>query len=338
MKENRKLSNRERNLVNRGYSLDDVEKLCNYTEEEINDIVKAIMARITLGCTKVSNPTCTFIGGQPGVGKSSASMRTKNNASNNGIVEIGIDNYRMYHPHYLKMEEVIRDHWKDRIETNNDTPGNDIADFTHSFAGEVTDLLIDRLAILDDNKGYNILFEWGMRTPEGPLNTMKDLKELGYTNIVNFVVVYKDISLEACRLRADVMNTGKHIVRRVPDSFHELCVNSLPDSCNEIYKKGYIDGNLIDNFMITTRDGSIVWNCNDNKTLPGEVLRAYLNNPNLSINYYNDKSIAKRSFEEESVGLGINKDIHKLKKLKDELVEIVVIKPDIVKKSSMNRH
>ena len=91
-----------------------------------------------------------------------------------------------------------------------------------------------------------------MRTPEGPLKTMKELKDKGYNNIVDFVVVYKDISLEACKLRADIMNTGNHIVRRVPSSFHELCVNTLPDSCNAIYKSGKIDNDFIDNLKIKT--------------------------------------------------------------------------------------
>lgn len=337
MEENKKLTNRELDLVNRGYSFEEVSRLCSYTKEEINDIVDAIIARITLGCKKVNNPTCTFIGGQPGVGKSSVSMKAKLNNITDGVVEIGIDNYRMYHPNYLEMEDIIRKHWENRNQTDNDTPGNDIADFTHTFAGEVTDLLIDRLSVLENGKGYNILFEWGMRTPEGPLKTMGDLKKLGYTNIVNFVVVYKDISLEACKLRADIMNNGNHIVRRVPNSFHELCVNTLPDSCNEIFKKGYLDNSLIDSFIITTRDGSVVWNSNNSKELPGEILKEYLNNNNLSLNYSNDIELAKKAFLNEAEGLKSNKKIEELRKLKCEITDIIMITPDTFKKSSIKK-
>ncbi len=337
MDTNNKLTSRELDLVKRGYSLEEVVKLCSYTKEEINDVVLAIIARITLNCKKVANPTCTFIGGQPGVGKSSASMRTKLSDIENSVVEIGIDNYRMYHPHYLEMEEAIRNHWNNRVQTEDDTPGNDIADFTHAFAGEVTDLITDRLSILDNGKGYNILFEWGMRSASGPLETMKKLKELGYTNIVNFVVVHKDISLEACKIRADIMNGTSHIVRRVPNSFHELCVNSLPDSCNEIYKKGYVDNSYIDNFIITTRDGNIVWNGRDSKILPGDVLKEYLNNYDLSVNYKNDIEFAKMAFMNESEGLKNKKDIEELMKLKDEITRITFLNPEVIKRSSVKK-
>ncbi len=337
MAENKELINRERNLVNRGYDIDVIRHLCNYTEEEVKDAVDAILARITLNCNRVSNPTCTYIGGQPGVGKSSTLMRTKLNYLEDGVVEIGIDNYRMYHPRYLEMEEEIKKHWANREQSENDTPGNDIADFTHSFAGEVTDLLVDRVSTLEDGKAFNILFEWGMRTPEGPLKTMKELKDKGYNNIVDFVVVYKDISLEACKLRADIMNTGNHIVRRVPSSFHELCVNTLPDSCNAIYKSGKIDNDFIDKFLITTRDGNIVWNSDNIKTLPGEMLKEYLNNPNLSINYSNDVEFAKKAFLNESEGLESNSRLDRLKKLKEEISDIVMINPDIIRKNSMKK-
>ena len=162
-----------------------------------------------------------------------------------------------------------------------------------------------------------------MRTSEGPLKTMKNLKELGYKNIVNFVVVHKDISLEACKLRADIMNDGNHIIRRVPNSFHELCVNTLPDSCNEIFKCGYLDEHIIDNFVITTRDSNIVWNSNNYKKLPGEVLNEYLNNYLLSINFTNDVELAKKAFSNESVGLKKNDDIERLKLLKEKIAELI---------------
>lgn len=336
MAENKGLTNRERDLVNRGYDIDVIRHLCNYTEEEVKDAVDAIFARITLNCNRVSNPTCTYIGGQPGVGKSSTLMRTKLNYLEDGVVEIGIDNYRMYHPRYLEMEEEIKKHWANREQSENDTPGNDIADFTHSFAGEVTDLLVDRVSTLEDGKAFNILFEWGMRTPEGPLKTMKELRDKGYNNIVDFVVVYKNISLEACKLRADIMNTGNHIVRRVPPSFHNLCVNTLPDSCNDIYKKGFLEDKLIGKLLITTRDGNIVWNSDNNKTLPGEVLREYLNNPNLSINYNNDVSLAKSCLSEESIGI-TDKKIEELKKMKEEILSITMIDPEVVTKNIMKK-
>lgn len=52
----------------------------------------------------------------------------------------------MYHPNYLSIEEVIKEHLKDRKVTFNDSSGNDIEDFTHNFSGIMTDRLINRIS------------------------------------------------------------------------------------------------------------------------------------------------------------------------------------------------
>ena len=191
----------------------------------------------------------------------------------NGIVEIGIDIYRSYHPNYLMIEDCIKKHWINRERTENDSSGNDIADFTHQFAADVTDILADKLSSLK----YNLIIEWGMRTPDEPLNTMNTLKKKGYKNIVNFVAVHKDISYNACILRADIMDGEEHIVRRIPKSFHDMCINSLPNSCNKIYNDGYLNNKTIDTFTITTREGNTIWDIT-NSNEPGEIYKTYLNN------------------------------------------------------------
>lgn len=129
-------------LISRGYSREDVIKLSSYTDEDFNCLVDIAFDRISEDVVPVKNPVALFIGGQPGCGKSCLSMKIKKEYSN--VVEIGIDNYRMYHPNYLKMEKLIKEHWKNRKETINDTPGNDIADFTHLFAGAMTDAMIEK--------------------------------------------------------------------------------------------------------------------------------------------------------------------------------------------------
>lgn len=300
------LSSREQALVDRGYEEDTVRRLASFDERLLDPITDEIVNRITIGCGRVDKPICMFLGGQPGCGKTTTSLRFKTTSfSKDGIVEIGIDNYRTYHPHYLEIEDEIRKHWEGKVPDENNSPGNDIADFTHNFAGIVTDILEDKISREIDNKRYNIVFEWGMRTPDGPIEVMRDLKNKGYRNIVDFIAVHKDISLEACKIRADVMNSNGHIIRRVPNYFHELCIDTLPKSCDEIYRRGYLNEDLIDDFVITTRDGKVVWN-GDKKEYPGKVYTEYLNNPELSKEFTNHNEIALMAYKNESYGFNNN--------------------------------
>ena len=272
----RKFTERELGLIDRGYSSEDIINLCGYSDEQFKTIANIIISSISTGCKKVKNPKCIFIGGQPGCGKSTISIKLKDTFINDGAIEIGIDNFRSYHPNYLMMEKIINNHWKNRKRTKNDSPGNDIADFTHKFAGDMTDYLVDFFTNNDNEYKYNLIIEWGMRTPEEPLKMMKILKEKGYFNIVNFIVVDKKSSYEACVLRADVMDGLEHIVRRIPKYFHDLCIKTLPDSCNKIYEDGYINNNFIDQFSLVTRNGIVLWDKN-NKLKPGIIYKKYLN-------------------------------------------------------------
>ncbi len=202
-------------LVNRGYDINDVLSLSSYTPLELQYASDVAFKHISRNCRSVDSPNAIFVGGQPGCGKTVMSMKLKNSIDNS--LEIGIDNYRMYHPHYLEIEECIRRHWVNRVETENDTPGNDIADFTHFFAGAMTDKLIE----MGKMNKFNMILEWGMREPNGPLACMKDLKDNGYNNVVLFVAAHKDISYNACEIRADIMKNNKHIIRKVPKNFHD---------------------------------------------------------------------------------------------------------------------
>lgn len=297
-------------LINRGYPREVVMKLASFTDEELEYASKCAFEHLSNGCYPVKNPNAIFIGGQPGCGKTVMSMNLKNEMDN--AIEIGIDNYRMYHPRYLEIEKVIREFWQDKEQSPNNTPGNDIADFTHYFAGAMTDKLIQ----MSSTKGYNLLLEWGMRQPEGPLKSMKDLKNKGYNNIVLFIATHKDVSYEACKLRADLMKESPRIIRKVPKNFHDLCIETLPDSINEIYKTGYSD-EIIDYMTVVTRDNEVIWD-DKSKESPGIVYKNHLNNINNYRQDDNNFSIAIETNNKEMIGL--SDDIEQLKKLKQQFV------------------
>ena len=268
------LTHLEKELINRGYDESLVKELVSFDIDYALKVRDIIEEDITKNCTSKPDPKAIYIGGQPGSGKTTLLRTIKNNWKKNDVISIvGLDNYRIYHPNYSKMEEAINNHWINKEETNNESKGNDIADFTSNFAGIVSDLLIEDIS----NKKYNMAIEWGMRNPEVPLSTMEKLKEKGYYNIVEFIVVDKETSKEACKIRDDILNKHDLILRRIPTYFHDDAVLSLPTSAEQIYVEGYLNKKTIDEFKLIDRDGNILWNNNtENKLI--DTYRYYLDN------------------------------------------------------------
>lgn len=304
------MNSRLESLIKRGYSKEDVIRLSSFTDVELDKISKLAFEHLKRGCSTTNSPYSIFIGGQPGSGKTILSMNLKNELKNG--IEIGIDNYRMYHPRYLEIEKCIKEHWKGRKETENDTPGNDIADFTHFFAGAMTDKLIE----MGKQNSYNMIIEWGMREPTGPLKCMQDLKDNNYKNIVVFVSTNKIISYEACVLRSTIMKNNEHIIRKVPKSFHDYSVETLPDSINNIYINGF-EKNIIDYMSIVDRRNNEIWNNNYNE-LPGTIFKNNLEKDNTKSN---DEILSIKTNKREMIGL--RQQIESLK-------SIMILNPEIV--------
>ena len=315
------MNNRLQALVDRGYSKEEVLWLSSYSEDDIGYCVERAFQHISRNCTRVKNPNSFFIGGQPGCGKSVLSMKIKSNFQN--ILEIGIDNYRTYHPNYLEIEKCIRRHWNGRTITENDSPGNDIADFTHWFAGDMMDRLIKKGYEKDsEGKSFNMVLEWGMRTPEKPLETMEILANNNYFNNVIFVATNKITSMDACNVRANVMKNSNRIIRKVPKSFHDLSINTLPQSLNEIYNVGQAKG-IINSFIITNRNGELIWSTNDQRN-PMEVYSNYINSPKIFNEDYNSENLSKKTTKNELIGI-----YDQLEKLKKEQYYFTVINPQL---------
>lgn len=165
----------------------------------------------------------------------------------------------------------------------------------------MSDTVLDDVSKVVNGKSYNIVLEWGMRTPEAPLERMRDLKSKGYTNVVDFILVHKDISKEACKIRADIMNNFSHILRRVPDYFHDICTSTLPASAKTIYQIGYEKEGIIDKMMLSSRDNRIIWDNNDKEDIE-EIYRDYIENKELSQNYKNSTELAMKSYTDEEKG------------------------------------
>ena len=288
------LTHLEKELINRGYDENLVKELTSFDISYAYKVRDIVLEDITKGCTIKPDPKAIYIGGQPGSGKTTLLRTIKNNWKKNDVIPIiGLDNYRIYHPNYNKIEKAINEYWKDKEETKDSSRSNDIADFTSNFAGTVSDLIIENIT----DKKYNIAIEWGMRKPEVPLATMEELKNKGYYNIVEFIVVDKYTSKEACKIRDDILNKHDLILRRIPEYFHDDAISSLPSSAEQIFIEGYLNKKTIDEFKLIDRDGNILWNNNSEEKLI-DTYRYYLDKK--QDNLKNNPEYGELSYLEET--------------------------------------
>ena len=284
----------EEELIKRGYDLSTVKELSSFSLEDAKEISNKISLYLSRGCIPSDDKTAIYIGGIPGSGKTTALRKIKENwLGNNVICIIGLDNYRIMHPRYKDMEEVINKHWLNKEETENESKGNDIAYFTNDFAGVLSDLIIDNLT----DKGFNVAIEWGMRNPIVPLETMEKLKKKGYKNIVRFIVIDKYTSKEACKVRDDILNKHEIILRRIPEYFHEEATSTIPYSAEQIYNEGYLYKKIIDEFELVDRDNNVLWDNNSKEKISDTYLyyinnktKEYMNNPYYSELSYQDET------------------------------------------------
>ena len=266
------LKYRERSLIERGYDENFIVSISEFSEDEVNNVAMKIFKEISINCDVTDKPRCIFVGGQPGSGKSTRIDEITNNFSSN-IIVVDMDLYRSYHPKYEWIIDAINKHWKNREITSDDSPGNDLADFTHQFAGKVSDKLVDLASEIINGEAYNMVIEWGMRKPDMPLETINKLHEKGYYVEVVFIAVKKEESLQSCNYRDS--QTDSDIIRRVSKTFHDLCIKELPVSAKTIFNEGTSKG-IINSFKLVDRNNNVLWDKNSNEDLY-EVYYNYLN-------------------------------------------------------------
>ncbi len=286
---------KQEEMINKGYDKEAILKLTSYTQEEMEYAVACAIKYLVRNVSPVDKPKCIFIGGQPGAGKSVMSQKIKN-VSN--AVEISMDACRMYHPRYQELEALAKDFYKGKELTNEYNPSNDIASLTQDFSGNMANILIDRLSSMN----YNILLEWNMRNAQDVLNCMSLLDKKGYINEAMVVAVSKYLSFDACNLRGDIMNSYGHVVRKVSNKFHKLCLDTIPKNVDIIYEEGKTQ-NILDSMQILLRNGNKVWDSETKECLPSEVLYKYYNEKDLTQSFTNDKRWAELSYIKESIGL-----------------------------------
>lgn len=117
------------------------------------------------------------------------------------------------------------------------------------------------------------------------------------------------------------MKNSNHIIRKVSKRFHELCIDTLPDSVNIIYDEGY-NQNIIDCMLLVDRNGKIVWDSNS-KDRPGEIYYKCLSNVDYLDKNDNNPNISYDVNKREMEGLDVNDAINKLKQVRNDIVDVV---------------
>ncbi|OPZ78231.1 MAG: Toxin PezT [Alphaproteobacteria bacterium ADurb.Bin438] len=223
-----------------------------YTKEEFEASYNMVFKEITKNKKPDENPTASFIGGQPGSGKTMlADMILKENPN---TIFINSDEYRKYHPRY---KEIIEKY------------GKESSIYTHKISSEITDTLIERLS---DQK-YNLIIEGTLRTSEIPLRFSKELKEKGYKNNLSLVSVKSEKSYLGNLLRYEKMLACGLLARLTPKEYHDMIIGKIADNVKEVD-----ESKRFSNITIYNRDEELLFDSskgdkNPEKVIANEFLR-----------------------------------------------------------------
>ena len=209
-----------------------------YTLQEFLAAERKILKYLAPPSLTINNyPQCFFIVGQPGAGKSTlANIFT--GYLGGDVVFISGDDYRKYHPHYMKLQKEY---------------GDNAVLYTQKFAGAMTEELISDLG----NKKYNLIIEGTLRTVEVPLNTKNLLSRKGYHSTLAAILVRPEISYLSTIKRYAMMKEFGTIPRQTPKEHHDLVVSSIIKNLNTIYKNKYFE-----DIQIYTRESKRIYDSN----------------------------------------------------------------------------
>ncbi len=195
------------------------------------DIKKAVQLELQ----KIKEPDfqkhAIMIIGQPAAGKS---ILTKEYISNH--INIDADDYRIYHPNYLKI---------------NQEQGIDAPDYTSEFSGKVCEKLIEETT----NQGLNIIIQGTGRNYLTVKNTAESLIKKGYT--VDLKVISCPIELSTVSIYKRYYELQKiHENGRFSNLAHsKKVIENLPKNLDKLHNDA-----IFKSIEIIDRNKSILWN------------------------------------------------------------------------------
>jgi predicted ABC-type ATPase len=208
--------------------LDELKKKYRLSEEEADDTLKLIIKRLTYGVHTSKNPTVIIIGGQPGCGKTEL-QRIAENELNNDVVICNGDNLRDFHPQIKEIKLLYE---------------GQFPAITVEMAHQWNNALCQYCR---ENK-LNYILETTFASGDRLNETIREIKDAGYTVIIKLLAVNSRQSLLGTYLRFETMKKIGGFGRRVSRKDHDDRYLAIPHTLSCAQR-----ANLFDELSIYSR-------------------------------------------------------------------------------------
>lgn len=234
-------------------------------ESDLNNKFPKVWGRLSNNSSLFSleQPIGVLLGGQPGAGKSFATMEIKERLNDNVLVING-DEFRSYHKHYDDFFQLY---------------GKDASKYTGDFAGKMVEKVRDEAI----KQGFNIVIEGTFRTVDTPLKELSNFVQKGYKAEVVVCTCPKELSWESTIKRAEELEAAGLQPRYVPKEHHDLVTTNLAKNTSKIFNSG-----LVSRLKIYSRDGQLFDSLNETFNNIENVIDKELNKFSLKQNTLSD--------------------------------------------------
>ena len=234
-------------------------------ESDLNNKFPKVWGRLSnnSSLSSLEQPIGVLLGGQPGAGKSFATMEIKERLNDNVLVING-DEFRSYHKHYDDFFQLY---------------GKDASKYTGDFAGKMVEKVRDEAI----KQGFNIVIEGTFRTVDTPLKELSNFVQKGYKAEVVVCTCPKELSWESTIKRAEELEAAGLQPRYVPKEHHDLVTTNLAKNTSKIFNSG-----LVSRLKIYSRDGQLFDSLNETFNNIENVIDKELNKFSLKQNTLSD--------------------------------------------------
>lgn len=247
---------------------DILKELAKYDlESDLNNKFPKVWRRLSNNPSlfPLEQPIGLLLGGQPGAGKSFATMEIKERLNNNVLVING-DEFRSYHKHYDDFYQLY---------------GKEASKYTGAFAGKMVEKVRDEAI----KQGFNIVIEGTFRTVDTPLKELNNFEQKGYKAEVVVCTCPKELSWESTIKRAEELEASGLQPRYVPKEHHDLVTTNLSKNTLEIFNSG-----LVSRLKIYSRDGVLFDSLNETANNIEDVIEKELNKFSLKQSFQSNVS------------------------------------------------
>ncbi|WP_439295206.1 zeta toxin family protein [Lonepinella sp. BR2882] len=249
-----------------------IKEINNYNlEKDLEDKFPLVWEKVKgdKELSRQDNPVGILLGGQPGAGKSFATLNITERFNNNVLIING-DEFRSYHKHYDDLYNVY---------------GKDASKHTTLFSGGMVGKIRDEAI----KQGFNIVIEGTFRTSATPLKEINNFKNNGYTSEVVICTCPKELSWESTLKRAEEQKQVGIQPRYVPKDIHDSAVSNLAKNAEEVFKSG-----LVKKLEVYSRERKLFDSQTENISNLAKTINNEINGKNkvysISFNYNKDKN------------------------------------------------